>query len=155
MANTRFNYDECRTEKLLQESTDVGRYILNTPGPGVGIPFIEDPQIRLQKWGGNLMSATNNNQIDINSYLLGMNNTLSKNGCSYENKVPDIKNEKFATFESEITHQSRTTHPSWKYNSLQHENRNYLFENPQSYLNTTFNKNLNTRILEKYTYENK
>ena len=26
MSFTRFNYDPCRTQKLLQESTDVGKY---------------------------------------------------------------------------------------------------------------------------------
>jgi hypothetical protein len=34
MAFTRYNYDECRTKKLLQESTDPGRYVLDTPGLG-------------------------------------------------------------------------------------------------------------------------
>ena len=35
MANTRFNYDPCRTVKKLQEATDIGRYMLNTPGNGL------------------------------------------------------------------------------------------------------------------------
>ena len=29
MAFTRFNYDECRTKKKLQQQTGAGRYILN------------------------------------------------------------------------------------------------------------------------------
>jgi hypothetical protein len=155
MANTRFNYDECRTEKLLQEATGPGRYILNTPGPGVGVPFVEDPQIRLQGWGGNLMSVKNGSQVDINSYLLGINNTLTKNNCKFDNKIPEVKQNNFASFESEITHQSRTTHPSWKYNSLEHNNKDYLFENPQNHVNKPFNSNLDSRILEKHAYESK
>ena len=31
MAFCRYNYDECRTKKKLQESTGPGRYILNVP----------------------------------------------------------------------------------------------------------------------------
>ena len=45
MAFTRFNYDPCRTAKLLQESTGPGRYMLNVPGPGCKPCFFEDPEI--------------------------------------------------------------------------------------------------------------
>jgi hypothetical protein len=31
MSFTRFNYDPCRTKKLLEESTGPGRYMLNKP----------------------------------------------------------------------------------------------------------------------------
>lgn len=31
MAFTRFNYDDARTKKKLQEATDSGRYVLNVP----------------------------------------------------------------------------------------------------------------------------
>ena len=34
MAFTRFNYDDCRTKKQLQQQTDPGRWILNVPGNG-------------------------------------------------------------------------------------------------------------------------
>ena len=34
MAFTRFNYDDCRTKKRLQEATGPGRYALNMPGTG-------------------------------------------------------------------------------------------------------------------------
>ena len=58
MAFTRFNYDECREKKLLQESTGLGRYMLNVPGNGATPPLSADPFNRAQKWGGNL--RTNN-----------------------------------------------------------------------------------------------
>ena len=32
MANTRFNYDDCRTMKRLQQQTDPGHWILNVSG---------------------------------------------------------------------------------------------------------------------------
>ena len=42
MSFTRFNYDECRTAKLLQESTGPGKYILNTSGIGCKPSFNDD-----------------------------------------------------------------------------------------------------------------
>ena len=65
MAFTRFNYDEGRTKKLLQESTDPGRYILNVPGPGASLDYVSDPHIRLTKWGGNLRSNTTQLESDL------------------------------------------------------------------------------------------
>jgi len=34
MASTRFKYDDCRTKKALQQSTDPGRWTLNVPENG-------------------------------------------------------------------------------------------------------------------------
>ena len=39
MAFTRFNYDDARTKKKLQEATDSGRYVLNVPGNGAEPTF--------------------------------------------------------------------------------------------------------------------
>ena len=41
MSFTRFNYDEARTKKQLQESISVGLYHLDTPGPGINTSFLE------------------------------------------------------------------------------------------------------------------
>ena len=66
MANTRFNYDICRTIKKNQEASDPCRYILDVPGNGTHPCYIEDPQIRIQKWGANLY----NNNVNLESELL-------------------------------------------------------------------------------------
>ena len=78
MANTRFNYDKCRTNKLLQEATGPGRYMLNTPGPAHSLGANNDPHYRLQRWGGNLGHVLNGHPIDIDSDLIGLNKNLSK-----------------------------------------------------------------------------
>jgi len=44
MANTRFNYDDARTMKRLQQHTDPVRWILNVPGNGTVPCYIEHPQ---------------------------------------------------------------------------------------------------------------
>ena len=77
MAFTRFNYDECRTKKILQESTGPGRYMLNTPGIGCKPCYTSDPQARLQKWGGNLRYVPGSHQIDIDSDLIGLTRKLT------------------------------------------------------------------------------
>ena len=78
MAFTRFNYDECRTKKKLQESTGPGRYALNMPGNGTSPCFFNDPQIRMQKWGANLDNVINGAPIDIDSDLKGVTRKLTK-----------------------------------------------------------------------------
>ena len=72
MSFTRYNYDECRTRKRLQQSTDVGNYHLNVPGNGDSPFFIEDPNIRIQKWCGNLHT----NMVDLESKLKGIDKQL-------------------------------------------------------------------------------
>ena len=49
MSFTRFYDDEARVKKQIEESSFIGRYMLNTPGPGSQAPFLEDSHIRLQK----------------------------------------------------------------------------------------------------------
>ena len=69
MSFTRFNYDEARTKKQLQESISVGLYHLDVPGPGINTPFLEDPHIRLQKWGSNLRTNT----LELENDFRGLN----------------------------------------------------------------------------------
>ena len=80
MSLTRFNDDDARIQKRLQESLSVGLYQLNTPGPGPQNPYVEDVNIRLQKWGANLR----NNTIELESDFRNMNNRLSRNMKNYK-----------------------------------------------------------------------
>ena len=65
MAFTRFNNDPSRIQKYLEESTNVGKYFLNVPGNGTNPSFINDPHIRMQKWGGNLSKNIVNIESDL------------------------------------------------------------------------------------------
>ena len=60
MSFTRFHDDEQRIAQQMKEMTYQGRYQLNVPGPGSKMPFQEDTQIRMQKWGANLRTNTTN-----------------------------------------------------------------------------------------------
>ncbi len=63
MAFCRFNYDPCRTKKLLEESTGPGRYMLNRPGWGNKPCFFSDPQMRMQEWGANLRRVPGGDEV--------------------------------------------------------------------------------------------
>jgi hypothetical protein len=150
MAFTRFHDDPCRINKQLQESTGIGRYMLNVPGNGSKPLYMEDPHIRMQKWGANLMTNTvnlesdllglsrNNNRDDIekNEYKL---NAVKTNQVNYDNG-------------NATTDQSRVTHPAWEYRDLEQTKYSILPLNPQENTCFPFQNNLSTRILEKDTF---
>lgn len=116
MASTRFNYDKSRTVKQLQQSTDQGRWVLNVPGNGPTPSFIEDPTIRIQKWGANVC----NNHIDIESTLLGItvnHNLDCLDKSDYYKNVPSedtFTPKQYPTNTTLYIDQTRATHPSWK-----------------------------------------
>jgi len=155
MSFTRFNYDPCRTKKLLEESTGPGRYMLNKPGWGNKPCFFDDPQIRMQEWGTNLRRVPGGAPIDIDSDLLGITRPLSKD-CSkkefpFAGVVFSMKKE-YPTCGQEFTSQSRATHPSFLYRDLEQSNRYPLFLNPQENVCMPFQNNLNTQLLERDSF---
>lgn len=152
MAFTRFNYDKCRTEKILQESTGPGRYILDRPGWGAKPCFFDDPHIRMQGWGANLRKVPRGAPIDIDSDLIGITRPIS-NDCSgkeYPNSgVVRSKRVTYPVCSKPVTDETRATHPAWMYKDLEQDHRSILFLDPQENTCMTFQNNLNTRLLER------
>ena len=72
MASTRFYDDDARVQKRLEESLNAGLYHMDVPGNGLRVPFLEDPRIRLEKWGANLRTNT----VDLESDFRGLNHKL-------------------------------------------------------------------------------
>lgn len=150
MASTRFSYDECRTKKQLQQSTDPGRWIMNVPGNGSNPAYMEDPHIRIQKWGGNLMTNT----VNLESELMGVNRKLGRD-CLEESQNPSMGNSRaiqYPNCKTLSTEQSRTIAPAWTYREKQWENWQFPIFNPQENTCLPFTNNLSTRILEKDYY---
>jgi hypothetical protein len=152
MSFTRFRDEPDRIKKQLQQSTDVGRYVLNVPGPGDKPLYMEDPYIRAQMWAGNIMTNT----VDIETELRGLTRRLNKD--THENYYLS-GNASVATRTNELitcptrggssVEQSRATHPAWMLRDLEQDNWKMLHFDPQENVFMPFNNNLSTRILEK------
>ena len=120
MAFTRFNYDDQRTAKLLQESTGPGRYMLNMPGNGQTPSYFEDPHIRLQHWGANVRHVSGSTPVDIASDLDGRTRRATK-ACV--NSVYPIKGVQSSSqphypTQASFTDETRASHPAWMYRDL-------------------------------------
>lgn len=144
MASTRFSFDECRIKKQLQESTGLGKYMLNVPGPGSTLTYFDDPHIRMQNWGGNLRT----NFFDLETELRRPSNNFRDCTNINEDKVVSITKDTNED-NNEITSQSRTTHPVWEFREKTVNNFDYLFMNPQENVCFPFQNNISTRIKQK------
>jgi hypothetical protein len=147
MAFTRFHDDPARIKKQLEESSFVGRYQLDVPGPGTQMPYLMDPQIRLQKWGANIRD----NNINLESDLLGLTRPLNRdlpNENNYKkHQVMTMGN----TFENQnpFVDESRASHPAWMYRDIDNDRWEMPLLNPQNRIEAEFHTNIQTRILEK------
>lgn len=148
---TRYNSDECRISKRLQQMTDPGRYILNVPGLGESPAFIEDPQIVPQLWGANLRT----NCINLDSELRGVNRPLNKDCLGKDEYLRfEYPSEQisYPTNNRMFTEESRAIMPAWTARDMEQTNLYYLPLNPQENTCLPFLNNLSTRILEKDYY---
>jgi len=148
MASTRFNSDECRIKKQLQQSTDPGRWVMNVPGNGAKPDYMEDPHIRVQKWGANLMT----NCIDLESELMGVNKKAGKDCLGKdEYRMYNVRSQSvsYPNNSKLYTEQSRTIMPAWTARDLEQVDWYTLPLNPQENTCIPFENNTSTRILEK------
>lgn len=147
MAFTRFHDDPCRIQKQLQQTTGTGRYMLNVPGNGDKPHYTEDPFIRMQKWGGNLMTNT----INLESDLRGLTRNLTRdciNNNEYKENAASGKKIDYPSL-NPTTDQTRATHPAWLYRDLEQVDWHFLPLNPQENTCIPFQNNISTRIAEK------
>jgi hypothetical protein len=146
MAFTRFYDDDSRIQKQLQQQTDPGRWILNVPGNGSNPAYIEDPQIRIQKWGANLRT----NPVEIESDLLGVNRIQSRDCLGKDNYLSyNVPNEsvQYPSSNKLFTDQSRAIAPAWMIRDKEQVDWYYPPLNPQENTCMPFLNNLSTRIL--------
>ena len=147
MSFTRFHDDPARIKYGLEISTYSGRYALDTPGPGINLPYLEDCQVRMQKWGANLMT----NPVNIESDLRGLTRPFNRDNIelnNYKNRAVEcskLSHEKVKPFVDE----SRASHPAWMYRDLEQTRWEVPFINPLVNVEKKFHDNIQTRILEK------
>jgi hypothetical protein len=145
MSFTRFNNDPCRTHKLLQESTGPGRYMIDVPGNGTKPCFMEDPFIRLQKWGANLQTDT----INLESDLLGITRRIGRDCVDQKPTIVVHSNKVEYPVCLPFTEQPRATNPAWMVKDVEQNNFQYLPLDPQENTCMPFQNNLNTRLIER------
>jgi len=161
MAFTRFHDDDCRIQKYLEETTNIGNYGINVPGNGLELPFLNDPHLRMQKWGANLSS----NQTNIESDLRGQTRKLNHDFIKDNNYMNYLSNNNFYNvgnypiYKEEITGQPRASHPAWTLRELDSlntpnvpNNFNYLLMDPQENICIPFHNNIASRMVEKDYY---
>lgn len=147
MSFTRFHDDPARIRKQVEESSFAGKYALNTPGPGDKLPFMEDPQIRLQYWGANLMTNT----VNLESDLRGLTRKTNRDLIQYNDyKLASTSGSSTTYPKSDpFIDESRATHPAWMFRDIEHKRWEEPLLNPQANLEKGFHDNIQTRILEK------
>ena len=153
MAFTRFHDDPNRIKKQIAESSFTGRYMLNVPGQGADLPFIEDPHIRLQHWGANLRNDT----VNLESDLRGMTRRLNRDNSDLNEYKHFAKEPSSVTYKKAepFVQETRASHPAWTYKDLEQTRWEHPWINPQDNFEQKFPWNLQTRILEKDNYRPK
>lgn len=152
MSFTRFHDDPDRIKKQLQQSTDVGRYQINVPGPGDKPLYMEDPYVRAQMWAGNIMT----NSVDIETELFGLSRRLNRDSADnyHHSESASVATRTNKIIECPVrggsaVEQSRATHPAWMLRDMERDNWKMLHFDPQENVFMPFFNNLNTRVIEK------
>jgi hypothetical protein len=150
MAFTRFKDDEARIQKQMEEMTYVGRYQLDVPGPGVNLPFMEDAQLRMQKWGANLQT----NAVNLESDLLGLTRPLQRDDVvknNYKKFAASTAQQNYPNLQPFIE-ESRASLPAWTFRDREQTRWETPMNDPQSHLEIPFTHNQLTRTMAKDEY---
>lgn len=145
MSFTRFHDDPARIKKGLEQSTFSGRYALDTPGPGMHMPYMEDSQIRIQRWGANMWSDSTN----LESEFRGLGKPLSHDVRTYQET--GIHRGTAIGYGSSNVHveESRASHPAWIFRDLEQTRWEAPLINPQAHAIKPFDDPIQSRILSK------
>lgn len=154
MAYTRISNDQLRINKQVQESTDVCKFALNVPGPGLNIPFISDPHVRMQKWGANHITDI----IGVENSLKNIDRHLFRESITCKDSyytTPNIDRMNYSQ-ESFNVLDSFITQPKWNIRDKERDRElGYPMEKNDSNIFIPFSHNLGTRLFEKDLFSNK
>ena len=148
---TSFRSDPARIRKEMEISSYSGRYALDTPGPGLDMPMMDDAQIRMQTWGAN----RGTNFINLESDLRGMTRKINRDyQDANDYRKYSVQTAPVQSFRTEdpFVQESRASHPAWMYRDQEMYRWEQPLLNPQAHLEKKFHSNLQTRILEKDYY---
>lgn len=150
MASTRFSNDTDRQAYKMHVMTGMGRYALDVPGPGADLGYVQDPSIRLQKWGANLWTDS----TPLQSELSGRNRPLNRDCVSSVNATSISTVKRAVSSATPIaypeetdltTDQSRTIMPAWQLRDAPQTYTSYYFDNPHRPVENPFRFGANTK----------
>ena len=149
MAFTNIRYDNARTAVALVEATAACRYNLQVPGNGPKPCYLEDPCLRIQKWGANLRT----NSVDLETALRGQMRTT---GCDAapagKGGLPVLPASEAMTYpvcDAPSVEQTRAIDPPWTALDKDHTRWLSLWNDPQEMTQIPFPCYLSTRVLHK------
>lgn len=116
MACTRFHSDPARIRKQNEIYTYQSRYVLDTPGPGVECPFVEDPHIRLTKWGANNCDQSTDIESDLRG--IGSSKRLSHNPPNYRDVMAPVVQKQYTSVQPYVE-DTRMSQPAWLLRDVQ------------------------------------
>lgn len=144
---TRFHDDPARIEFQLRARTFAGRYAMDMPGPGIDLPFQEDPHLRLQGWGANLRTET----VNLESDLIGLTRTANRDHVESNDYAKKSVSSSAPSYRvaAPVVEESRASLPAWQFRELEHPRWEQPWLNPQAHLEKPFHDMVPTRLLEK------
>jgi hypothetical protein len=154
MAFTRFHDDTSRILKANIETTSMCNYRFNEPSnTNAKNVYIDDPHIRMQKSGGTQYSR----MVDLEGQLKQMDRNYSRdfidNQYNTKNAIHHkLRQKPIYHMNKSVTDETRSTHPSWTFRSLQQYRPDVLLENPQNNCSMKFDNNEDTNIIAKDNY---
>ena len=148
MAFTRYHDDESRIKKGLEISTFSCNYALDTPGPGITVPYMEDSQIRMQRWGANMWSDSTNLESEFRGLGRPLNHDVQTYKDTSMHKGSQIS---FPTSDAHVE-ESRVSHPAWIFRDLEQTRWEVPLINRQAHAISPFEGPIQTRILAKDNY---
>lgn len=150
MSFTKLPYDSCAYTKDLQESEDVGKYMLNTPKNDCGENcFHPSPHIRLDK--KNIGMCKNKSIVDVHSELLGLNMKLSE--CPSKRTIDPLYCENAFLKDCENTflsaEETKISNPPGTLRGTGWNRWEWLCSNPQDNAIVPFETNIQNKTIVK------
>jgi hypothetical protein len=150
MSFAKLSYDTCAYNKYLEESINVGKYMLNTPSVACKENcFFTSPYVRLDKSG--VAHCDNKELIDIDSELIGLNMKNSK--CPKERNFDSAycKNIKLedCTDSFMSPEDTKLSNPPCTLRGTGWNRWEWLCENPQDMAIIPFEREIQNRIVVK------
>lgn len=148
----RLNYDSCTYQHNLQQSVNVGNYVIGMPQINCNACFTEDTSLQL---GYSPAVVPYDNVVDIDSDLIGI--TRKASNCPTKSYIPDLtRNDKTRYNMTPIAdcryiknEDTRISNPPCTLRGQGWNRWETLHENPQDRAEVPFRFNVNNRILFK------